>query len=603
MMNPILTSRGVSDAIVRMDKHAVALVLEEIAALLEGSGDNRFRARAFQAAARAVEKLDTELTTLVAQGTLRDVRGIGPATARVVEELVVTGEATYHNELRERQPSGLRELLRVPGLGPGRIARLHAELGIADLDSLEAAARDGRIAGLRGFGPRTQQQIVNGISFARTAGGRRRYADAEEAALRLAGYVAALDGVATALVAGAVRRCVEVVDAISIVAVTEAAPQAISAALTRTPGIRWHGQDAAAGRTADAVGSFADGLAVSIHVTRQETAGATLLLATGSAAHVAAVQAVAAQGGMALAAGGLRDGAALIHTPDETSLYRALRLPYIPPELRETGEEVELARRGGLPRLVELQDLRGCFHCHTTYSDGKATLGEMAEGAIALGWRYLGIADHSRTAGYAGGLSAAKLLRQSAEIDAWNRRRGSELRLFAGVEADIMHDGQLDFAAQGEANVLAGLDYVVASVHSRFRMPRAALTARIQRAVSDPLMTMLGHATGRLLLTRDGYDVDIEAVIESAARAGALIEINADPRRLDLSWQHWDSARRLGVRTAINPDAHSVAGMRNVRYGVNIARKAQLTATDVVNTWPVDDVVAFLAERKHHGSG
>jgi DNA polymerase (family X) len=312
---------------------------------------------------------------------------------------------------------------------------------------------------------------------------------------------------------------------------------------------------------------------------------------------------VAAERGLSLTPSGLRGGDALIHTPDETSLYRALRLPYIPPELRETGKEVELARRGGLPRLVELQDLRGCFHCHTTYSDGKATLEEMAEGAIALGWRYLGIADHSRSADYAGGLSAAKLLRQRAEIDAWNRRRGSELRLLAGVEADIMHDGQLDFAAQGEADVLAGLDYVVASVHSRFRMPRAALTARIQRAVSDPLLTMLGHATGRLLLTRDGYDVDIEAVIESAARAGALIEINADPRRLDLSWQHWDSARRLGVRTAINPDAHSVAGMRNVRYGVNIARKAQLTAADVVNTWPVEDVVAFLAERKQHGSG
>jgi DNA polymerase (family X) len=588
-----------------MDKHAVALVLEEIAALLEGSGDNRFRARAFQTAARAVEKLDTELTNLVASGSLRDVRGIGPATARVIEELVITGEASYHNELRERAPSGLRELLRVPGLGPGRIARLHAELGIADLDSLEAAARDGRIAGVRGFGPRTQLQIIRGIPFARTAGGRRRYADAEEAALRLAAYVSALDGVVTAHVAGALRRCVEVVDAISIVVVTDDPPPAVVAALTRTPGIRWqqHEQKAVAGQAADAVGRFSDGLAVEVRVTAQAAAGAMLLAATGSASHVAALEALAAEGGMTLTASGLRGGDALVRTPDETSLYRALRLPYIPPELRETGAEVELARRGGLPRLVELRDLRGCFHCHTTYSDGKATLEEMAEGAIALGWRYLGIADHSRSAGYAGGLSAAKLLRQRGEIDAWNRRRGSELRLFAGVEADIMHDGQLDFAAQGEADVLAGLDYVVASVHSQFRMPRAALTARIRRAVSDPLVTMLGHATGRLLLTRDGYDVDVEAVIEAAARAGSLIEINADPRRLDLSWQHWAGARQLGVRTAINPDAHSVAGMRYVRYGVNVARKAQLTAADVVNTWPVDDVVAFLAERKQHGSG
>jgi DNA polymerase (family X) len=577
-----------------MDRHAVALVLEEIAALLDAGGENRFRARAFQAAARAVDKLETELPALVASGALRDVRGIGPATSRVIEELVVTGESTYHSDLRERAPSGLRELLRVPGLGPGRVARLHAELGVRDLDSLEAAARDGRIEGLRGFGPRTVQQLLQGIPFARSAGGLRRFHHAEEAALRLAAYVAALDGVSASHIAGAVRRCMEVVDTISIVAVADGARPAVLAALTRTPGITWAGGD----DVSSARGRLSDNLAVEVHVAERDTAGAALLVATGSAAHVAALQAVAAGRGMTLADDGLYDGRARVSAPDEASVYRALGLPHIPPELRESGAEVALARRDALPQLIELRELRGCFHCHTTYSDGRASVTEMAEGALALGWRYLGIADHSRTAGYAGGLDAARLHRQRGEIDRWNRQRGAELHLFAGVEADILHDGQLDYAAQGEGDVLAGLDYVVGSVHSHFRMPRRDMTARIVRAVGDPRLTMLGHATGRLLLTRDGYDLDLDAVVAAAARAGAIMEINADPHRLDLSWQHWDAARGFGVRTAINPDAHSVEGMGNVRYGVNIARKAGLTAADVVNAWPLEDVAAFLADRK-----
>jgi DNA polymerase (family 10) len=255
-----------------------------------------------------------------------------------------------------------------------------------------------------------------------------------------------------------------------------------------------------------------------------------------------------------------------------------------------------MAREHALPRLVELSDLRGCFHCHTTHSDGTARVAEMAEGALAQGWRYLGIADHSQNAGYAGGMSPAQITRQQREIDAWNRRRSSELMLFKGVEADILADGRLDYS--DNAGVLESFDYVIGSVHSLFRMERAAMTKRMTRAVRDPRLTMLGHARGRLLLIRDGYDVDIDAVIESAAAAGAAIEINADPHRLDMSWQHWPKARSLGVRTAINPDAHSVNGLRAVRYGVNIARKAWLTPADVINAWPIDDVVEYFAARK-----
>jgi DNA polymerase (family 10) len=279
-------------------------------------------------------------------------------------------------------------------------------------------------------------------------------------------------------------------------------------------------------------------------------------------------------------------------------VYALLALPYIPPELRETGEEVDWAIAGTLPVLVELDDLRGCFHCHTTYSDGRATLEEMAIAARDLGWRYLGIADHSRNAGYAGGLSVQALRRQRREIDLWNREHGDELWLFAGIEADILPDGGLDFAAQGEAHVLDALDFVIGSVHSAFGMAPEAMTQRVLRALDDPHLTMLGHATGRLLLTREGYELDLDAVIDRAADVGAVIEINADPHRLDLSWQYWPRARERGVRTSINPDAHSAGALQNVRYGINIARKAALTAADVVNAWPIEDVREFLQLRK-----
>jgi DNA polymerase (family X) len=576
-----------------MDRHAVALVLEEIATLLEAGGANRFRARAFRTAARAVEKLDTDLRTAVATGAVREVRGIGPATARVIEDLVATGESSYHAELRARAPAGLRELLRVPGLGAKKVAQLYTELGISDLQTLEAAATQGRIASLRGFGERTQQRILAGLPFARGASGRRRYHQAEEAGTRLTGFIASLPGVERAELAGQLRRRCEIVDAIVIVAAVRGSMAGFADTMARTPGVRW-----VEGGAHSVRGQLADALGIEVRICDPDAFGAALLLATGSAAHVAAVRRIAADRGVTISDEAPADQGGAMAA--EESVYAALGMQFVPPELRETGAEVEVALRGALPRLVESGDLRGCFHCHTSYSDGKATLEEMAVGALAAGWRYLGIADHSVSAGYARGLTPARLRRQQREIATWNRRRGDELRLFGGVEADILRDGQLDYAASGDA-VLGELDYVIGSVHSLFRMPRAALTQRIRRAVADPRLTMLGHATGRLLLTRDEYDVDIAAIIETAADHGAIIEINADPHRLDLSWQHWPRARELGVRSAINPDAHSVGGMDHVRYGVNIARKAWLRAGDVLNAWTVEDVMDYLMERKRRG--
>ncbi|CAN5694850.1 DNA polymerase/3'-5' exonuclease PolX [soil metagenome] len=578
-----------------MDKHAVALVLEEIATLLEASGSNRFKARAFRTAARAVEKVEGELGFTVAAGDLGEIRGIGPVTGRVIEELVATGESAYHAELRERAPSGMRELLRVPGLGAKKIVQLHTELGIADLDALEDAARDGRVAGVRGFGELTQQRILDGLAFARSSTGRRRYHQALEAGDRIAGFIAALPGVQRAEIAGQLRRCDEIVDGIVIVAAVDGDVQQFADALQHTPGLKWEGS--AAGTVS---GRLADGLTVELRVTRPDSFGLALILATGSDAHIAALRTTAAERDFTIGDDALMTAAGPMAVPDEEAVYHALGMQYVPPELREYGDEVRQALHGGLPRLVELSDLRGCFHCHTTYSDGKASIQEMAEGAIAAGWRYLGIADHSMNAGYAGGLTPARLRQQHREIADWNERRGDELWLFSGTEADILRDGQLDYGAASDS-VLEQLDYVIGSVHSLFRMPRAEMTRRMRRAVADPRLTMLGHATGRLLLMRDGYDVDLNAVIETAAANGAIIEINADPHRLDMSWQHWPLARQLGVRTAINPDAHSVQAMDKVRYGVGIARKAWLRAEDVLNTWSLEEVRHYLTERKPRG--
>jgi DNA polymerase (family X) len=576
-----------------MDRNAVALVLDEIAALLDATADNRFRARAFRTAARAMGKLESDLPTAVRSGALRELRGVGPATAAVIEELVVTGESSYLARLRDRAPSGIRELLRVPGLGAKKIAQLHDELGVQDLDGLEDAARTGRIAQLRGFGARTQERILDGLAFARSATGRRRYHEAEEAGSRLAGFMASLDGVNRAAVAGELRRCNEVVERIVIVVAVEGDSGTVAGVLQRTPGVRWEHASAS-----EVSGRLGDGLPVDVVAAPLHAFGAALLFATGSAAHVEALRRVAEARGLSLRPTGLFDGTVAQPAPDEAALYALLGLPFVPPELRETGEEVDAAGRGDLPLLVTVDHLYGCFHCHTTWSDGKASVAEMAEGALALGWRYLGIADHSMNAGYAGGLTAAQLRRQRREIDAWNRRRGSELRLFAGVEADILQHGELDYTTGVDAAVLQELDYVIGSVHSRFRSDRAAMTRRIQRAVSDPRLTILGHATGRLVLARDGYDVDLDVIIDAAADSGAIIEINADPHRLDMSWQYWPRARSRGVLTAINPDAHSINGMNNVRYGVNMARKAWLRREDVLNAWDVSDVEAYLEERR-----
>lgn len=573
-----------------VDRHAVALVLSEIATLLELNGENRFKVRAYAQAARAVEALEQDLAGLVAAGELSGVPGIGPATRSVVEELVRAGRSSYHERLLERTPSGLFELLRVPGLGPGRIHRLHQELGVETVADLARAAAEGRVAALRGFGERSQSKILEGIAFLRGTATRRLLPHAYEAAARIIGALEGRDEVRALKLAGPLRRRLETVDGVDLIAAAKADRAPLLEAFLSLPGLT------GAERSDDgARARLGDGFEVRLRCVPAAALPAAWIHATGSAAHVGELEERARELGLELRAEGLYRGGRRVRTPDEEAVYRRLGLEWVPPELREGMGEVEEAATGRLPRLLDYPDLRGCFHNHTTASDGAATLRELAEAALARGWRYLGIADHSQAAAYAGGLGPEEIRRQHDEIDAWNEERGDELWLFKGLEADILPDGRVDTSAEGG---LEGMDYVVASVHSSFGLSAEAQTERLVKALEDPHVSFLGHATGRLLLRRDGLPVDMDAVLSAAAAEGKGIEINASPRRLELDWRWWRRARSLGVPAVVNPDAHSIRELDNLEYGVGVARKGGLGPADVVNAWELPEVRRWLAARR-----
>jgi DNA polymerase (family 10) len=571
-----------------------AAALSEIAMLLEVVGGNPFRAKAFSSAARALETSTADLHQLAAAGRLQSLSGVGEGIGAVLEELVGTGTSGMLEELRAKTPLGLYDLMKIKGLGAKRIRTLYADLGVDGLDALEKAALAGRIATLPGLGAKTEQKILEGIAFARSLRGRRRYYQAIEAAAGLLELVEGLPGVVQARAAGQVRRRLEVVDSIDLVASSKD-PAAVLAAFRAIQGVESADDDDADHR---AEVTFADGLTARLTCVLPTRFGAALVWATGSDEHLAQLSARAEERGHRLNAEGLAKGNRLVATPDEEKVYEVLGLAWIAPELREGWGEVQAAADGTLPKLVEAEDLRGTFHCHTTWSDGRASVAEMAQAARERGWAYLGIADHSQAAGYAGGLPPAAVRKQHREIDAWNAEHGGRgkkrFRLFKGVESDILADGRLDY----DDAVLASFDYVVGSVHSGFQMPEREMTNRLIRAVSHPRITMLGHATGRLLLKRDGYAVDVRAVIDAAAEHGVCVEINADPHRLDVDWKNARYAAEKGVLVPINPDAHSTGALGNVLYGVNVARKAWLTAPQVLNTWELEPLEEFLAQRK-----
>lgn len=550
-----------------------------------------FKTRAYQNGARVVMGLDEDLAVLVADKRLTGVKGIGQALADKITELVTTGRLEYYEKLKSEFPAGFQEMLKVPGLGPKKARLLMTDLGIASLDELDAAARAGRLADLPGFGEKTQSKILEGIEHVRKNAGRYLVNVAEAEAAALLGVIRNLDGVEQISLAGSLRRLGETIKDIDLVVATST-PAPIMTAFTTAPNVEavtGHGEAKSSVR-------LKSGMAADLRCVSAGEFPFALLYFTGSKAHNVALRGRAQKRGLKLNEYALErtdDSGKRVACADEAAIYRALGLEYIEPELREDTGEIEAAESGRLPGLIEPRDIKGLLHQHTNWSDGQDTLDDMIQAAIDRGLHYFGITDHSQTAGYARGLSPERVRQQHAAIDALQEKLGQQIRLFKGIESDILPDGRLDY----DEETLAGFDYLVASVHSSFNLSEAEQTKRIIQAVSHPKVRILGHPTGRLLLTREPYPVNLPAVLAACAAHQVAVEINASPHRLDLDWRELRAAREAGCQFSINPDAHSTAGLDVVRFGIGVARKGWLTAADVINTLDRNGIEAFLDRR------
>lgn len=564
-----------------METARIAQVLDEMGTLLEIKGENPFRCRAYHQAAQVLQTLPSDLSEMITDGSLKDQPGIGETLYAKIVQLATTGHLKEFDHLRKTTGPGLIALMRIPGLGPKKIKLLHEALKIESLADLRKAGEAGLIADLKGFGAKTQAKILEGITFVETAGERILLNHARDLVEPIFQSVVRQKGVIRAEICGSLRRGAETIGDLDILVSAED-PVPIIDAFVKHPqaaAILAHGPTKASIR-------LQGGTQCDLRGVEDSQFAFALHYFTGSKAHNIAMRRRAIARGLSLNEYGLTGGEKEIRCKDEAELFASLDLAWIPPELREDQGEIEAAESGKLPDLVKLSDLTGTFHCHSDWSDGGATLEEMAEGAMSRGLTYLGIADHSRSAHYAGGLSVERVREQWEAIDALNEKFGGKFRLFKGTECDILTDGSLDYPD----DLLSGFDYVVASVHTHFGLPRDEMTRRIVKAVSNPRVTMLGHPTGRLLLSRNGYDVDLDAVIAAAAKAQTMIEINANPHRLDLDAIHARRACQAGVKIAINPDAHSVGGLDDLEYGVTVARRGWLRKGDVFNTRPVSAI-------------
>ncbi|MEO7521488.1 MAG: PHP domain-containing protein, partial [Gemmatimonas sp.] len=491
-------------------------------------------------------------------------------------------------------PEGLLEMLRVPGLGPARIRLIHDGLHVDTLQDLEIAARDGRIAALPKFGDKTAEKILNGIASLRASGAYVLWQHANAEAGRLRALVEGHPDVLQVAIAGSIRRRAEIVRDVDLVAAVRGSPSLVAAAIAGTRGVRE--VLGGGGRTVRLV--FDDGVLLDLACVRPEQFALALWRATGSTSHVTAMTERAAAHGLTLAGDELRgnDGA-LLPVLHERDLYSHLRMAYVEPEMREGAGEIEQAVRGSIGPLVTEADLVGALHCHSQYSDGGATIAEMADAAAARGLRYLGISDHSQSNTYAGGLTRDAIRRQHDEIDETNAAlaaRGVAMHVLKGIEADILPCGRVDY----DATFLDGFDFVIGSIHTRYGMNERQMTDRVLKALDDPHLTILGHPTGRLLLAREPYAIDLAAIIDKAGECGVAMELNADPHRLDMDWRACRLAGERGTMVSIGPDAHSLQGLEHLELGVAIARKGGLSAANLLNSRSVDEVLAFARARR-----
>ncbi|MEO8218132.1 MAG: PHP domain-containing protein [Acidobacteriota bacterium] len=567
-----------------IEKRDAARALNEISRYMEIVEENRFKSLAFRKAAAALEELNGPLGPLVENGEVERTPGIGKTTARMIAEMAQTGSIAYLDDLRKQFPPTLLDLARVPGMSWRKVRVLYETMGIATLEELEKAAREDRLKNVQGFGKKTQENIIEGVEQFKLIRDQFHLYKAVDAATAVISKLESLQSVSQVVVSGAVRRRLEVVEEIVICACA-ADPAAAAKAMIENSIV----DSAVLDGTRTVVGSAPSGIPVRVYFCEPDQRAVTLFTTTGSEAFLQAFAIPAAGKGVSLTEGAAVKSGKPLDLKTEEDLFAAVAVPFVEPELREDGRWL-----GNPPaRLVRRSDLQGAFHVHSTYSDGRDTLRSMLAAAAERGFVYVGMSEHSKFAGYAGGLSEERLREAWQEIDQL-RPQFPSLRIFRGTEADILQNGDVDYGV----GTLAQFDFVIASIHNRFKMDHEAMTERILRALENPWVTFLGHLTGRKLLSRDPYSIDFDRIFETAARNGVMIEINGSPHRLDIDWRLMQRALDMGVRFSINPDAHSTTELDHLLYGSWHARKGGLVAEVIFNTRPPEEVEEYFVQRR-----
>ncbi len=575
-----------------MDKGEISDVLGEIATLLELKGENPFKIRAYQSGQRALDTLEEDLGTLVEEDRLGDIKGFGKALTEKIATLYRDEPLPFYDDLKASVEPGLIEMLDIPGMGAKKIKKLHSELGVDSIEGLTKVCESGEVAKLAGFGVKSVEKILSGIKNREAYSRRHLWWKANETAGPILEGLRGLPQVERAESAGSLRRKMETVGDLDFIAASNDPGPIMDwfVALPDVAEVTGHGSTKSSLR-------FESGMQADLRVVPPEQFVFALHHFTGSKDHNVAMRSRALSKGYSLSEWGLRtddkEEIAVSTIEDESELFKLLDLNYITPELREGLGEIEAAEDGELPKLVEVEDLRGIFHNHTHASDGEHSIEEMTQAAQDRGWDYLGLADHSKASFQANGLNEERVENQIEKILAVNTSGQFSCKVFTGIECDILKDGSLDLAD----STLEKLDYVVVSVHSSFTLSEDEMTQRIIRAIEHSCTSMLGHLTGRLLLRREPYEVNFEKVIDAAIANEVIIEMNAHPMRLDMDWRHWRRAADKGLLTSVNPDAHNMDGFKYVAAGINACRKGWLTAESVFNTWSLEKVEGYLSKK------
>ncbi|MCK5161278.1 MAG: DNA polymerase/3'-5' exonuclease PolX [Candidatus Aureabacteria bacterium] len=570
----------------KLDKSKLLEVLENIGALMELKKENPFKIRAYLNAVRSLEQFQGSLDDAVKNKELLSIKDIGKGIAEKIEEFFSSGHIKYYDELKDSIPPGVFEMLAIEGLGPKKIHVLYEKLRIKTLGDLEHACRENRLVSIEGFGEKTQENILKGIKYHMSYSDRFHVSTALEEAEKLMAELKKKAGkkINRMEIAGSLRRRKEIIGDIDFVAGSSQSEPVMDAfsSLSQVDEV------IAKGPTKTSV-KLKSGINADIRIVPDKKYPYALHHFTGSKEHNTAMRALSKSKGLKMNEYGLFNGDKNISCKDEKEIFSKLGLSFIPPELREDRGEIELAAAGKIPALIEEKDIKGVIHVHTIASDGKASLDDMAAFAKRKGYSYLGIGDHSKSAHYAGGLEEKRVKEQWEQIDALNKKLTGFV-VFKGIESDILPDGSLDY----DENILRDFDFIVAAIHSKFKMSKGEMTKRIIKAVKNPYTTMIGHLTGRLLLSRTGYEVDVEKILKALAGENKAIELNANPHRLDLDWRYCKMAKELGVPVSINPDAHDMEGVKDIKYGVGIARKGWLEKKDILNVKSAGEIKKFF---------